>query len=768
MAFLELKNIGKIYAGEGNVAVGIRGVNLSFEKGEFVAVTGESGSGKSTLLNVISSMDTYEEGEMLIEGEPTSHYLEPDREAYREKYISFIFQDYNILESFTVLQNVELALFTIEDPKLRRERALALLRRVGLEKQLHQHGSQLSGGQKQRTVIARALAKDSPIILADEPTGNLDSESAQEIVALLKEVSRDRLVIVVTHSFEEVAQAATREIRVYNGAVREDHLIRQPEIVTGETTEKPAEGSGKSRIFENGLSLGKALFTAKPKLSLFLGLLFIIGALGMLLVTSDCAAVPKLLGKSTMFSPIKGRLVVARRDGSPMTEEEVEKLREETKAQRSIHYDYLLDGFNKIYVSGDYLDVYSEEDTYVPGQDIFIHLTPAEAFDPGKKIGRLPSAPQEVFLYLPIYLRDQFGKNDIQVPVITWCDLELQVVGLAYYYDNNQPARILFNEEGFRNAGVAWYLYCCNYFRNTNISFNQIQSGEFNTIKNLSGCLIPNYDVPEGKVYVSDELVREALTKSQNKKKDTLQVSYDVTGTVNATNAFDRRLYMTGTIPLDAILTESEKPIGANTSYTAYRESFVAVHPATLTKLFEERLSQTYRQASLFFENDARAKEAVTALERDYTAALSSSSYSPGLEVTIFNTISGVWLIVMWVLCVIFLAFFINLCSGKAIGAFRHDLAILRSMGIPVRTIVVGLFTRLYLSLIPAFIFVGIVALLIFTSPKGNALFSYLYWWQYLLVFLGLFLIATRVGKKQVKKLFGQSVKEALRGGETA
>ena len=130
MALLTLRDIGKIYVSEGNVAVGIRGVNLSFDRGEFVAITGKSGSGKSTLLNVISGMDSYEEGELLIEGQTTSHYLQPEWEEYREKYISFIFQDYNIIDSFTVLQNVELALMHIEDPSERRERAMELIDRV--------------------------------------------------------------------------------------------------------------------------------------------------------------------------------------------------------------------------------------------------------------------------------------------------------------------------------------------------------------------------------------------------------------------------------------------------------------------------------------------------------------------------------------------------------------------------------------------------------------------------------------------------------------
>jgi ABC-type lipoprotein export system ATPase subunit len=226
MALLELRDIGKIYVSEGNVSVGIRGVNLSFSLGEFVAVTGKSGSGKSTLLNVISGMDSYEEGELLIEGEPTSHYMQPDWEEHREKYISFIFQDYNIIESFTVLQNVELALMHIEDKAERRARAMELIRRVGLASHADHKGSKLSGGQKQRTVIARALAKDSPIILADEPTGNLDSKTSEEIIALLKEVSKEKLLIVVTHNFEQVAEHATRHIRIFDGAVEADHAIQ--------------------------------------------------------------------------------------------------------------------------------------------------------------------------------------------------------------------------------------------------------------------------------------------------------------------------------------------------------------------------------------------------------------------------------------------------------------------------------------------------------------------------------------------------------------
>ena len=286
MALLKLENVGKIYVSDNNVAVGIRGVNLSFERGEFVAITGKSGSGKSTLLNVISGMDSYEEGELLIEGQPTSHYLQPEWEDYREKYISFIFQDYNIIDSLTVLQNVELALMHIDDTKERRKRALDLIDRVGLTSHIKHKGSKLSGGQKQRTVIARALAKDSPIILADEPTGNLDSKTSAEIIELLKEVSKDKLLIVVTHNFEQVEEHATRHIRIFDGAVESDTAICQPVLENDpyEATEKSKTRSKKEerkRNLKNGFILGRTIFTAKPRLSIFLCLLMILGTFGI-------------------------------------------------------------------------------------------------------------------------------------------------------------------------------------------------------------------------------------------------------------------------------------------------------------------------------------------------------------------------------------------------------------------------------------------------------------------------------------------------------
>lgn len=230
MSMIKLEGVSKYYKSEETVSVGMKRVSLDFNFGEFVAITGESGSGKSTLLNVISGLDTYQEGEMYLFGEETSHFTIQDWERYRADHIGFVFQNYNIIDSFTVLQNVLLALEVQGyDPKTRKQRALELIDKVGLTSHKNHKASKLSGGQKQRTVIARALAKDCPIIVCDEPTGNLDSASGAQVIKLLNDISKEKLIIVVTHDYEQVEPYATRKIKMHDGEVVEDKHLKKIE-----------------------------------------------------------------------------------------------------------------------------------------------------------------------------------------------------------------------------------------------------------------------------------------------------------------------------------------------------------------------------------------------------------------------------------------------------------------------------------------------------------------------------------------------------------
>ncbi len=261
---LKLKNIGKIYNSNDILTIGVRNIDLEFDYNEFVTIEGESGSGKSTLLNVIAANDTYEEGELYFAGEATSHYSSSDWEKYRENNIAMIFQDFNIIENLTVIENVELALFRIDDTKERKRIATQLIEKVGLSKQMHHKGSHLSGGEKQRCVIARALAKDSPIILADEPTGNLDSKASREVAKILKDVSKDKLVIVVTHNPEFFKEYATRRILISDGKLKQDEIIQKPEKSEIHHEEKTTSRKLK---WKNTFLLGFMNYKSRPKFS---------------------------------------------------------------------------------------------------------------------------------------------------------------------------------------------------------------------------------------------------------------------------------------------------------------------------------------------------------------------------------------------------------------------------------------------------------------------------------------------------------------------
>lgn len=223
-----LDKVSKIYYQNGVIATGFNNVSLKLNIGEFVAIVGESGSGKSTLLNVISGLDTYEEGELFINGEETSHYSEREFEEYRRKYVANIFQAFNLINSYTVKQNVELVLLIHGyEKKLIKSKVKDILKKVGLYEIRNKRVSKLSGGQKQRVAIARALAKETPIIVADEPTGNLDQKSAKEIFKLLSDIAKDKLVIVVTHNFEQVENIATRVIKMKDGRISEDKILKE-------------------------------------------------------------------------------------------------------------------------------------------------------------------------------------------------------------------------------------------------------------------------------------------------------------------------------------------------------------------------------------------------------------------------------------------------------------------------------------------------------------------------------------------------------------
>ena len=217
---LELKNIVKDYEAGSTTVRALKGISISFRESEFVAILGQSGCGKTTLLNIIGGLDRYTSGDLIINGKSTKEFTDRDWDTYRNHSIGFVFQSYNLIPHQTVLSNVELALtLSGVSPAERRKRAIEVLEKVGLGDQLDKAPNQMSGGQMQRVAIARALVNDPDILLADEPTGALDSETSVQIMDLLKEISHDKLIIMVTHNPELAERYATRTVRLLDGTV---------------------------------------------------------------------------------------------------------------------------------------------------------------------------------------------------------------------------------------------------------------------------------------------------------------------------------------------------------------------------------------------------------------------------------------------------------------------------------------------------------------------------------------------------------------------
>ena len=275
---LELKNIVKTYKTGDTGVTALNGVSLTFRDSEFVSVLGPSGCGKTTLLNIIGGLDRYTSGDLIINGRSTKEFSDKDWDAYRNHSVGFVFQSYNLIPHQSVLSNVELALTLSGVPKEeRRRRAKEALEKVGLADQIKKRPNQLSGGQMQRVAIARALVNDPDILLADEPTGALDSDTSVQIMDLLRDISRDKLIIMVTHNAELAEKYSTRIVRLLDGEVVGDSLPPVP----GEAPAKRAARSGKTSMsFFTALSLSfNNLLTKKGRtfMTAFAGSIGIIG-----------------------------------------------------------------------------------------------------------------------------------------------------------------------------------------------------------------------------------------------------------------------------------------------------------------------------------------------------------------------------------------------------------------------------------------------------------------------------------------------------------
>lgn len=363
---LQLKDLSKYYTATNSVVAGLSNINLSFNRGEFVMITGESGSGKSTLSHVIGGILGYESGEMLVNGVPTSHYDNQDYARYRRDMIGFVSQNYGILPGVTVLGNVMNALLLCGIGRREaKRRAAEALQQVELWKLRRRRAGRLSSGQKQRLSIARALAKPAPILIADEPTGNLDKENSQKVISLLAEAAKTRLVLLVTHDPQEAVDYATRHIQLQDGKILGDSSLRPaPEP-------RPFTKAARSRPIGLSFHVASIQQSGRPVWLSMMVLLFALTAfavfafLGTLLVNLDDTPT-RIYDNSAFQNGDPRRIVISRLDGEPLTQDDFSSILDTDYVQRLEPNGYVTDVSYGYRPDIDYTEKFSEQTNYDP------------------------------------------------------------------------------------------------------------------------------------------------------------------------------------------------------------------------------------------------------------------------------------------------------------------------------------------------------------------------------------------------------------------
>ena len=532
MGLIKLKNVSKYYYSKGIIASGISKINLDLDVGEFVVITGESGSGKSTLLNVISGLDTYEDGEMYIDGHETSHFTINDFEKYRQEYISCIFQSFNLISSYTVYQNVALAM-QIDgcDSKQIKNKVLEIIEKVGLADYKNRKVSKLSGGQKQRVAIARALAKDTKILVADEPTGNLDSESAEGIVQLLTEIAEDKLVIVVTHNYDQFEKHATRVVKMHDGKIIEDSGI------TANTTADPYQirignrSKTKEQVKKKGISIGTQLrlgfrntFNLPAKLILLiLVFLFVISAVSAQYVTvknqKDTVSEMGYNEYFTNYNP--KRIVLEKEDKSAFTKADYEAIKNAPHVETLIVEDMLYD--TSVYIENEDFSFYG-------------YVMSVDGFDGELSLGELPKEKNEVVLsgYDDGWTFGEkpealIGKS-YKVTMDDGTERKLKISGIRIkeFHDDAGNAFAQENNEIYFTDGMMLEMRKGLYAANsaTTILVNRKEQ----RITVGQGGLVPNEKVPEGYILLPtsyDSMYKEGYAAGKETRLKVKALYYD-------------------------------------------------------------------------------------------------------------------------------------------------------------------------------------------------------------------------------------------------
>ena len=736
---LKLKDVSKFYYNKGIIASGLTKISTEFKLGEFVVITGESGSGKSTLLNVLSGLDSYEEGEVYINGAETSHYGEAEFEVYRKKFIGNIFQNFNLVSSYSVYQNVELVLL-INGYKKKEVKAkvLALLKQVDLYKFRNTKVSKLSGGQKQRVAIARALAKENPIIIADEPTGNLDSRAAVSVLETLSKIAKDKLVIIVTHNYEQVEKYATRKIKMHDGRIIEDKVLQKSsEVIT------PKASDYKNITRFNKLRLGlRNTFNIIPKfLLIFIVYFFVVAAL-----LSEYSALKKLeyeeskQGYNGYFQDNSDtRIVIKKDDGTAFSDEDYQKIESLDNLSYLVKDDIILDTAISL----------NSKDLYLYGLIKDIKL-----FKGKLDVGRMPENSDEIILYghkNDYYIsqaKDELLSSDFSVvdqyTGIVNEKTKLKVVGIQYaennvYYQFNfyvgEEILDILRADYNKNYSEIKILFASKYYLTSFWSpYMQIE---------------PNEKVPVGKAYMSSDVEYNCPYFNCRNQK------------IVVTNT---NMYYTKTVELAVSKTYTKNNFNSLTGLKNFNDNNgkIYVNPADYQSLFE---TVPY-QSSVFVEDVKHIDETAAELQTMGINPLKIKDtivkWNP--EVSAVIKILRLVLTIILVVVMFFISYFIIKVILKSRNIYFSTIRILgASKKVAKQLLDIELFTIFNLAYLIIVAFILSVKYEVLNINYIQNLMTYLKITDYLIIYLVLLLMTWLIASKFAKSLFKKSAMKTYR-----
>lgn len=727
---IKLKNISKFYSKNQTVSLGLRKVNLELGLHEFVAIVGESGSGKTTLLNVISGIDSYEEGELYLNQEETSYYSKEDWENYRKKYIAFIFQNYNLIESYTVLQNVEAALILSGYPKEQlRSRALSIIDRVGLTQHIKHKATKLSGGQKQRVVIARAIAKDAPIIVADEPTGNLDSESADNIIRLLAEIAKEKLVIVVTHDFKQLENYATRRLRIFDGEIVEDK-----KLVPVKASNLPIlEDKDYKMNFLETIKIVLRNLVSTPKKSL---MLFIIFAISIFFFAFSYAT---FLDARSSFSSSNynfgfippTRIIVNKTNGEAFTNSELSNLDNRSKVQAVVPFDYIM----QEYWFENYSWIIYVNDPKGPYTDYFyFRILPQSLLKTDDQYGI-----DDVVIALPSYYSDEDAQKYLNQ------DLTFGILNYQFSFDVKSVIKTTdsihtdFDE-------YASYVFVSDFRWNQLgkiYGFNQIATSK---LSYTNGGVYDTYDLTQYTIVLNAMLEENQIR---------------VPRSIGPSSVFQASLVIDGFY---------ESINQTNVSVTQFSGNSIELNETMYNQLFD---TSAIYQVSIFANDAIEARQLLNELSTIKEAGeLKYQVYYPA-DARTGSSLEGLILIILnfgltLVFGLIFLAlYFVSYAIIKnIINSKMTDYAIFRTIGANKNTIRGFIYLEtLFMAFFAYLIFVIIVQSVTPFVQPNSALFVLKYfdlrYLFYLLIFVSLF--SALLSRRYLSRVYHDTVADTLR-----